>query len=83
MLQLNTIPMDKIALQQGLQRVMYAIVCSFIGPVIVMQAFKNEGHPFYWPVLIVGLLFFIAAIGLGFWGIGRLVTALLGKKRKG
>ena len=48
--------MDKIALQKSLKRVMYTIVLAFIGPFVIMQAFKNEGHPWYWPVLIVGLL---------------------------
>jgi hypothetical protein len=75
--------MDKIALQQGLKRVMYAIVLAFIGPFVIMQAFKNEGHPWYWPVLIVGLLLSSGSIGLGFLGIGKLTSAFLGKKRKG
>ena len=76
-------PMDKIALQKGLKRVFYAILAAFIGPVVIMQAFQNEGHPWYWPVLSIGLLFFCGAIGFGFWGIITLVNALLGKKRKG
>lgn len=75
--------MDKIALQQGLKRIFYGILSAFIGPVVIMQAFQNEGHPLYWPVLIVGLLFFCTAIGMGFWGIRTLVAALLGKKTKG
>ena len=75
--------MDKIALQQGLKRVMYAIVLAFIGPFVIMQAFKNEGHPWYWPVLITGLTHSAGSIGLGFLGIGKLTSAFLGKKRKG
>lgn len=72
--------MNKIALQQGLKRVLIAILLAFTGPVILMQAFKNEGHPFYWPVLGVGLIFFFGSILIGFWGIRTLVGALLGKK---
>ncbi|MGB0367409.1 MAG: DUF6095 family protein [Flavobacteriaceae bacterium] len=75
--------MDKIALQQGLKRVMYAIVLAFIGPFVIMQAFKNDGHPWYWPVLIIGLILSTGSIGLGFLGIGKLTSAFLGKKRKG
>ena len=74
--------MDQLALRQELQRTFYGILCAFIGPVILMQAFKNEGHPFYWPVLLVGLVFFCAAIIFGFWGIRTLAAAFLGKKRK-
>lgn len=75
--------MDKIALQQGLQRVFYGIVLAFMGPFVIMQAFQNEGHPWYWPVLIVGLLLSAGSIGMGFWGIRTLTAAFLGKKRKG
>lgn len=75
--------MDKIVLQQGLKRVMYAIVLAFIGPFVIMQAFKNDGHPWYWPVLIIGLILSTGSIGLGFLGIGKLTSAFLGKKRKG
>lgn len=75
--------MNKIILQKGLKRITYAILAAFTGPVVIMQAFQNEGHPWYWPVLIIGLLFFCGAIGFGFWGILTLVNALLGKKRKG
>ena len=75
--------MDKIALQQGLKRVLYSIVLAFIGPFVIMQAFKNEGHPWYWPVLIIGLIFSAGSIGRGFLGIRKLTSAFLGKKRKG
>lgn len=75
--------MDKIALQQGLKRISYAFLAAFIGPVSIMQAFKNEGHPLYWPVLIVGIILCGITIGYGFWGIRTLASAFLGKKRKG
>ena len=47
---------------------------------VIVQAFQNEGHPWYWPVLLIGLVLFCCAIGFGFWGILTLVNALLGKK---
>lgn len=72
--------MDLNALQRGLKRIFYGILAAFSGPVVIMQAFKNEGHPFYWPVLLVGLLLCAMAIGFGFWGIRELVAAFLGKK---
>lgn len=75
--------MDSYALQRGLKRMLYGILAAFAGPVVIMQAFKNQEHPFYWPVLIVGLLLCAVAIGFGFWGIRLLVTAFLGKKRGG
>ena len=74
--------MEKTALQQGLKRIGYAIVLAFTGPVIIMQAFKNEGHPWYWPVLGVGLLLILLALINGVQGISSLVEGLLGKKKK-
>jgi len=47
-----------------------------------MQAFKNEEHPMYWPVLAVGIVLLLLAIGLGFLGISTLVSGLLGNKKK-
>ena len=69
--------MDKIALQKGLQRVFYGILAAFIGPVVIMQAFQNEGHPLYWPVLLVGLLFF----RLGF-AVDRDIDVLSGSENR-
>ena len=74
--------MNKALLQQGLKQMAYAILCAFTGPVVIMQAFQNEGHPLYWPVLLVGLLLSGGAIAWGFTGIRNLVDALLGKKRR-
>ena len=48
--------MNKALLQKGLQRMSVFILCCFIGPFVVHQAFQNEGHPLYYPVLILGLI---------------------------
>ena len=74
--------MNKIALKKGLKRITIFILFCFIGPVILMEAFKNKEHPFYIPVLIVGLLSISAAIGYGFWGINTIISAFFGKKNK-
>lgn len=74
--------MNKIALQKGLKRIGYAVVLAFTGPVIIMQAFQNQDHPWYWPVLVVGLLLTLFALMNGFRGISSLVEGLLGKKKK-
>ena len=75
--------MDKIALQQGLKRVMYAIVLAFIGPFVIMQAFKNEGHPWYWPRINHRFNPFCWVDWTGVFRIRKLTSAFLGKKRKG
>lgn len=52
----------------------------FTGPVVLYQAFKNQDHPLYIPVLVVGSLIALGAIAMGFLGIKTLVDALFGKK---
>jgi hypothetical protein len=46
---------------------------AFTGPVIYTSAVRNEEHPFFVPVLGVGLIFCGAAIFYGFRGIKLLV----------
>lgn len=74
--------MNKIALQLGLKRIGYAILLAFTGPFVIMQAFQNQNHPWYWQVLIVGLLLTAFSVINGFRGIASLVEGLLGKKKK-
>ncbi|MGC6480417.1 MAG: DUF6095 family protein [Flavobacteriaceae bacterium] len=74
--------MNKQLLQKGLQRIAFAILAAFTGPVVLMQAFQNEDHPWFWPVFGVGALLALLAIGLGFWGIRLLLNGLLGPKKR-
>ena len=53
----------------------------FSGPVVLYQAFKNQDHPWYIPVLVVGGLLAIGAVGMGFYSIKTLVDALFGQKK--
>ncbi len=53
-----------------------------MGPFLIYQAFKNEGHPFYWPVLILGIICAILAIYLGFRSVKIVMDAIFGKKTK-
>ena len=73
--------MNKPLLIKGLKKMSLFLLCCFIGPVVVHQAFKNHGHPLYVPVLILGVLFLMTAIYYGFTGIKTLVNALLGERK--
>jgi hypothetical protein len=53
----------------------------FTAPVVLYQAFRNQDHPFYWPVLIVGVLLAIMAISFGFYSIKVLTDAFFGKRK--
>ena len=74
--------MNKPLLQSGLKKMSFFLVFCFIGPVIVHQAFKNQNHPLYFPVLILGFLFLIIALYYGFSGIKSLVNAILGEQKR-
>jgi len=70
---------DKDLLIKGLKRIGYTILLMFGAPIVIYQAFRNEGHPFYWPVLIVGFLLAILAIGMGFYSIKTMMDALFNR----
>ena len=73
--------MNKPLLIKGLKKMSLFLLCCFIGPVVVHQAFKNQEHPLYIPVLILGILFLLTAFYYGFAGIRTLVSALLGERK--
>ena len=72
---------DKDLLVKGIKFLFYTVFVMFLAPWVLFQAFKNQDHPFYIPVLILGLLLAILAIGLGFYSIRIFIDALFGKKR--
>ncbi len=73
---------DKTLLIKGLKYLAYTLLLMFAAPFAIFQAFKNQEHPLYIPVLILGLLLAAAAIGTGFYAIKTVVDALLGKRKK-
>ena len=50
--------------------------------VLIVNAFQNQGHRLYYPILIFGLLVFVTSIYYGFMGVDTLKVSLLGKKNK-
>ena len=65
--------MNKELLFKGLSRLFIAILFAFTGPVIYTSAVRNEDHPFFIPVLGLGLISCILSILYGFRGIKLLV----------
>lgn len=66
---------------KGLKFLAYTVALMFSAPVVLFQAFKNQDHPFYIAVLILGILLAIAAIVMGFYSIKTVIDALFGKKK--
>ena len=73
---------DKDLLVKGLKFIAYTVALMFTAPVVLYQAFKNEAHPWFWPVLVIGVILAILAIGLGFYSIKLIMDALFNKKKK-
>ncbi len=74
--------MNKDIFVKGLKFSAYTIALLFTAPIVLYQAFKNETHSFYWPILIIGALLGIAAISLGFYSIKIIMDALFDKQKK-
>ncbi|MEM9649060.1 MAG: DUF6095 family protein [Bacteroidota bacterium] len=73
---------DKKLLVKGLKFVGYTVALMFLAPVVISQAFKNQEHPAYVPVLVIGILLAIVAISFGFYTIKIFMDALFGKKKR-
>ena len=67
-------------LKRGIKRLIVCVLLCFVGPVVLSQAFKNEDHPYFLPVLFIGLFTMISAISFGAWGILTITRALLQEK---
>lgn len=72
---------DKTLLIKGAKRLAYTVVLMFTAPFAIYEAFKNQEHPLYLPVLILGIVLVVAAIAMGFYSIKTIVDAFFGKRR--
>ncbi len=64
---------DKATVFKGIRKVSMAIPLMFVGPIVINSAFKNEGHPFYYPILAIGILICLFSMLLFFRGIVTMV----------
>ncbi|WP_299769792.1 DUF6095 family protein [uncultured Dokdonia sp.] len=67
---------NKETLLKGIKIMGGTLVLLIAAPIILNSSFKNQDHPFFIPVLGVGIICFIAAIYFGFKGIKTLMKAL-------
>lgn len=72
---------NKELLAKAIRSFAFTAILMFAAPVILYQAFKNQEHPWFLPVLIVGFLFAIVAIAKGFHSVKLMMDALFGKKK--
>lgn len=72
---------NKDLLIKGVKYIGYTVGLMFIAPFTFWQAFKNQDHPLYIPVLILAAILAIAAIVMGFWSIKIIMDGIFGNKK--
>lgn len=72
--------MNKQLLFKGISRLFVALLFAFIGPILYTSAVRNVDHPFFIPVLGVGLIACALAMLYGFKGIKLLVKGFFNEK---
>ncbi|ADV47378.1 hypothetical protein Celal_0016 [Cellulophaga algicola DSM 14237] len=73
---------DKDILVKGIKYLGYTVALMFSAPIVIYQAFKNQEHSLYIPVLILGFILALAALFMAFLGIKTIMDSLFGKKQK-
>jgi hypothetical protein len=72
--------MDKAILQKGIMIWLRALLFMATGPIVLSSAFKNQTHPLFVPVLVIGVVLSFFAIYFGFKAIKKLMEGLLSNK---
>ena len=67
---------DKNILAKGVKYLAGALPLLFLGPVIINSAFKNEKHPLYPYILVLGIIIALTAMFLIYKGINTLVKSM-------
>ncbi|HLA57088.1 MAG TPA: DUF6095 family protein [Flavobacterium sp.] len=71
---------NKEILNKGLKYIVWALPMFFIGPTIIMSAFKNQQHTLFIPVLGIGIIISTMAVILLFTGLKTLTKSLFNDK---
>jgi len=67
---------NKEMLSKGIKYLLFALPLMFIGPSVIFSSFKNQEHPFYIPILGLGIIMCLSAIFLVFKGIQTIMKSL-------
>lgn len=67
---------NKALLGKGIKFMAGALPLAFLGPVVLFSTFKNQDHPWFIPILVLGILAMIGAIFLLFKGLNTIMKAL-------
>jgi hypothetical protein len=68
-------PTNKEILNRGLKNIVWALPMFFIGPTVIMSSFKNQQHPFFIPILGLGIIISTLAVMLVFKGLKTIMKS--------
>lgn len=74
--QLTIMSTNKDVLLKGIKMMGGTLLLLVTAPIIINSSFKNQDHPFFIPVLGLGITLLFGAIYFGFKGIRTLMRAL-------
>ncbi len=69
---------NKALLIKGFKHLAFTVFLMFTAPVLFWQAFRNQEHFMYVPVLIIAAILAIAAIGMAFYSIKIIMEGIFG-----
>ncbi|MDI9310736.1 MAG: DUF6095 family protein [Limnohabitans sp.] len=67
---------NKQILTKGIKLLVFALPLMFIGPSVIFSSFKNQNHPFYIPILGIGIILCLLSMFLIFKGIQTIMKSL-------
>ncbi len=63
---------NRSKITEGIQTLLFTLGLMFLAPFTIYEAFKNQQHPLYIPVLGLGIILAVLAIVFGFKGIKKI-----------
>lgn len=73
---------DKDLLLKGIKLLAYTALLMFLAPFVLYQSFKNQDHPLFIYVFILGIILSIGAVAYGFYGIKVIMDSIFRKKKQ-
>lgn len=71
---------NKEILNKGVKYMVISLPFFFIGPTVMMSAFKNQEHDFFIPILGIGIIVSILAAFFLFTGLKTIMKSLFNDK---
>lgn len=71
---------DKVILMRGIKYLGWALPFMGIGPLVLYNAFQNQKHTLFIPVLGLGILICASSILLAFKGINTIMKSMFNEK---